>query len=107
MLNLFSDFQLKSVWLRNRIAVSPMCQYSAIDGLVNDWHLVHLGSLATGGAGLIVGEGTAVSPEGRITPGCTGLWNDAQTEAWKPIVHFIEKHGAVPGIQLAHSGRKG
>lgn len=83
-----------------------MCQYSARDGVPNQWHLVHLGARAIGGAGLVVAEATAVSPEGRITPGCTGLWNDEQAEAWAPIASFIEAHGAVPGIQLAHAGRK-
>jgi len=107
MPDLFSEFRIKSVTLRNRIAVSPMCQYSATDGMVNDWHLVHLGALARGGSGLIVAEATGVSPEGRITPGCTGLWNDAQAEGWRPIIRFIEEHGAVPGIQIAHAGRKG
>lgn len=106
MSDLFSEFQLKSVRLRNRIAVSPMCQYSAHDGVVNDWHFVHLGALAKGGAGLVVAEATGVSPEGRISLGCTGLWNDAQMEAWRPIVKVIESHGAVPGIQIAHAGRK-
>ena len=106
MLNLFSEFLLKNVRLRNRIAVSPMCQYSAVDGVVNDWHLVHLGALAKGGAGLVIAEATGVAPEGRITPACTGLWNDAQAEAWRPIVKMIESHGAVPGIQIAHAGRK-
>lgn len=83
-----------------------MCQYSAVDGVPNEWHRVHLGALATGGASLVIAEATAVSPEGRITPGCTGLWNDAQAEAFAPIVQFIEKHGVVPGIQIAHAGRK-
>ncbi len=106
MPDLFSEFQLKNVRLKNRIAVSPMCQYSAVDGVVNDWHLVHLGALAKGGAGLVIAEATGVAPEGRITPGCTGLWNDAQAEAWRPVVRFIEAHGAVPGIQIAHAGRK-
>ena len=77
MSQLFSEFRLKDVTLKNRIAVSPMCQYSADDGMPEDWHLVHLGSLAVGGAGLVIAEATGVSPEGRITPGCTGIWNDA------------------------------
>lgn len=106
MPDLFSEFQLKDVRLKNRIAVSPMCQYSAIDGVPNDWHLVNLGARAVGGAGLVVAEATGVSPEGRITPGCTGLWNDAQAAAWGPSVRFIEEQGAVPGIQIAHAGRK-
>ncbi len=106
MPDLFSELTLKDVRIKNRIAVSPMCQYSAKDGLPNDWHRVHLGSLALGGAGLVLAEATAVSPEGRITPACTGLWNDAQLAAFQPIARFIESHGAVPGIQLAHAGRK-
>ena len=106
MSHLFAPFTLKSITLRNRIGVSPMCQYSAADGLPNDWHLVHLGARAVGGAGLIIAEATGVAPEGRITPGCTGLWSDRQAEAFAPIAHFVKKHGAVPGIQLAHAGRK-
>ena len=89
MPNLFDQFTLKGVTLRNRIAVSPMCQYSAIDGVPNEWHNVHLASLARGGAGLVNVEATAVSPEGRITPGCTGLWNDDQAEAFAPIIASI------------------
>ncbi len=106
MSQLFTELQLKGVSLRNRIAVSPMCQYSAEDGVPNDWHLVHLGARATGGAGLVIAEATAVSPEGRISPGCTGLWNDEQAAAWAPIANFVKRQGAVPGIQLAHAGRK-
>ena len=106
MPSLFDPFSLKDVTLKNRVAVSPMCQYSATDGVIDDWHLVHLGAHAIGGAGLIIGEATAVSPEGRITPGCTGLWNDAQAEKWRPIVAFLKTHGAVPGLQIAHAGRK-
>lgn len=106
MSKLFSEFHLKDVSLRNRIVVSPMCQYSADQGVPNDWHLVHLGARAIGGAALVIAEATAVSPEGRITPGCTGLWNDPQGEAWAPIVKFVKQQGAVPGIQLAHAGRK-
>lgn len=106
MSKLFSEFQLKGVSLRNRIVVSPMCQYSAEQGVPNDWHLVHLGARAIGGAALVIAEATAVSPEGRITPGCTGLWNDEQAQAWAPAVKFVKRHGAVPGIQLAHAGRK-
>ncbi len=83
---LFSPFTLRGLTLPNRIVVSPMCQYSANDGVVNDWHLIHLGAHAIGGAGLIVAEATAVSPEGRITPGCTGLWNDRQAEKWPRVV---------------------
>lgn len=106
MAQLFTKFQLKSVSLRNRIAVSPMCQYSAEEGVPNEWHLVHLGARAVGGAGLVIAEATAVSPEGRITPGCTGLWNDQQAQAWAPIVQFVKRQGAVPGVQIAHAGRK-
>ena len=106
MPSLFDPFTLKSVTLRNRIAVSPMCQYSAEDGLANDWHHVHLSTLARGGSGLVVVEATGVSPEGRITPGCLGLWNDAQAEALAPMVAAIKRHGAAPGIQIGHAGRK-
>ncbi|RQR65885.1 NADH:flavin oxidoreductase/NADH oxidase [Burkholderia sp. Bp9126] len=103
---LFEPFKLKDVTLRNRIAVPPMCQYVAADGVANDWHHVHLAGIARGGAGLVIAEATAVSPEGRITPGCTGLWNDAQAAAFAPSVAAIKAAGAVPGIQLAHAGRK-
>lgn len=103
---LFSPFTLRGVTMRNRIGVSPMCQYTAVDGMVNDWHLVHLGARATGGAGLVIMEATGVVPEGRITPGCTGIWSDAHADAMKPIVKFIESQGAVAGIQIAHAGRK-
>ena len=82
---LFDPYLLGDVTLRNRIVVSPMCEYSAVDGMPNDWHLVHLGSRAVGGAGLVFTEATAVSPEGRISPGDTGLWNDAQQDAWSRI----------------------
>lgn len=104
---LFEPFALRSVTLRNRIGVSPMCQYSCTDGTVSDWHLVHLGSRAVGGAGLVVAEATAVSPEGRISPGDSGIWNDGHVEPWRRVVRFIADHGAVPGIQLAHAGWKG
>jgi len=103
---LFQPFKLKDVTLRNRIAVPPMCQYSATDGLVNDWHLSHYAGMARGGAGLVIVEATAVAPEGRITPGCTGLWNDQQAQAFVPIVRAIKAAGSVPGIQIAHAGRK-
>jgi 2,4-dienoyl-CoA reductase-like NADH-dependent reductase (Old Yellow Enzyme family) len=106
MPNLFDPFPLKGVTLRNRIAVSPMCQYSAVDGVPNEWHRGHLSGLARGGAGLLTVEATAVSPEGRITPGCTGLWNDKQAEAFQPLVANIVDAGAVPGIQIGHAGRK-
>ncbi|HEX5281424.1 MAG TPA: NADH:flavin oxidoreductase/NADH oxidase [Micropepsaceae bacterium] len=106
MPSLFSPFTLRDVTLRNRICVSPMCQYSAHDGLPTDWHLVHLGARAIGGAALVIAEATAVSPEGRITPGCTGLWSDAHAEKFGRIAEFVKAQGAVPGIQLAHAGRK-
>ncbi|MGO4451611.1 NADH:flavin oxidoreductase/NADH oxidase [Phyllobacterium sp. TAF24] len=106
MASLFDPFTLKDVTLRNRIAVSPMCQYSANDGVINNWHHVHLGGLARGGSGLVIVEATAVSPEGRITPGCAGLWNDEQAKAFAPAVQTIKDAGAVPGIQIAHAGRK-
>ncbi|QGZ66559.1 NADH:flavin oxidoreductase/NADH oxidase [Paraburkholderia acidisoli] len=103
---LFSPFKLKDVTLRNRIAVPPMCQYSAVDGVTNDWHWAHYPALARGGAGLVIVEATAVAPEGRITPYCTGLWNDAQAEGMARIAASIKAAGAVPGIQIAHAGRK-
>lgn len=103
---LFDPFTLKDITLKNRIAVSPMCQYSAIDGVINNWHLTHLGALARGGASLVMVEATAVSPEGRITPGCTGIWSDAQGDAFAGAVAAIKAHGAVAGIQIAHAGRK-
>jgi len=103
---LFQPLRLREVTLRNRIAVSPMCQYSAREGVPNEWHLVHLGARAVGGAGLVIAEASAVSPEGRISPDDTGLWADAQAEAWAPVARFVAAQGAVPGIQLAHAGRK-
>ena len=103
---LFQPFTLKDVTLRNRIAIPPMCQYSAVDGVINDWHQVHYAGLARGGAGLVVVEATAVSPEGRITPGCAGIWSDAQAQAFVPVVQAIKAAGSVPGIQIAHAGRK-
>ncbi|KIQ03427.1 NADH:flavin oxidoreductase [Agrobacterium tumefaciens] len=106
MSSLFTPFTLKDVTLRNRIVVSPMCQYSAENGTINDWHYVHLAGLARGGAGLIVAEATAVSPEGRITPGCAGIWSDEQIYPWKKAVGLMKAAGAVPGIQIAHAGRK-
>jgi len=106
MVSLFQEFRLKDVVLRNRIAVSPMCQYSSEDGFPNDWHLVHLGSRAVGGAGLVTVEATAVSPEGRISPADSGIWSDNHVEPFAKIVRFLKQHGAVPGIQLAHAGRK-
>ncbi len=103
---LFQPFKLKDITLRNRIAVPPMCMYSADDGLINDWHHVHLASLARGGAGLVIVEATAVAPEGRITPGCAGIWNDDLAQAFVPVVKAIKAAGAVPGIQIGHAGRK-
>ena len=103
---LFQPFSLKDITLRNRIAVPPMCQYSATDGVINDWHVANYTGQARGGAGLVTVEATAVAPEGRITPACAGLWTDAQAEAFIPVVRGIKAHGAVPGIQIAHAGRK-
>jgi 2,4-dienoyl-CoA reductase-like NADH-dependent reductase (Old Yellow Enzyme family) len=103
---LFQPFTLKNAALRNRIAVPPMCQYMAVDGLVNDWHLAHYTSMARGGAALVVVEATGVAPEGRITPGCTGIWSDELAQAFVPIVQAIKSAGAVPGIQIGHAGRK-
>ena len=103
---LFSPLTLKETTFRNRIAISPMCMYSATDGFANDWHLVHLGSRAVGGAALIIQEATAVSPEGRISPGDLGLYKDEHIEMLQRITTFIHQHGAVAGIQLAHAGRK-
>ncbi|MDQ3618460.1 MAG: oxidoreductase, partial [Pseudomonadota bacterium] len=106
MSRLFEPLQQRSLTLRNRIVVSPMCQYSATDGLPDDWHRVHLGSRAVGGAAVVIAEATAVSPEGRISLADTGLWSDAHARAWMPIAGFIQAQGAVAGIQLAHAGRK-
>lgn len=105
-MNLFTSFSQRSLSLRNRLVIAPMCQYSATDGLPNEWHMVHLGSRAVGGAGLIIAEATAVSAQGRISPGDVGLWNEAQVAAWQPITRFMRAHGAVAGVQLAHAGRK-
>ncbi|MBB3226457.1 2,4-dienoyl-CoA reductase-like NADH-dependent reductase (Old Yellow Enzyme family) [Luteibacter sp. Sphag1AF] len=106
MSSLFTPFKLKDVTLRNRISVPPMCQYSAVDGVTSDWHAVHYAGIARGGAGLVIVEATAVSPEGRITPSCAGLWDDGQAEGMARIAAAIKSAGAVPGIQLAHAGRK-
>ncbi len=106
MNRLFEPLRLRDLTFRNRIFVSPMCMYSAADGVPNDWHLVHLGSRAIGGAGAVIVEATGVSPEGRISPGDTGLWNGAQVDAFRQITGFVAAHGAVPAIQLAHAGRK-
>ncbi len=103
---LFSSFEMRSVAFKNRIFVSPMCQYSSDGGLPTDWHFVHLGSRAVGGAAMVVVEASAVSPEGRITPWDSGIWSDAHAEAFKRITRFIKDNGSVPAIQLAHAGRK-
>ncbi|GKW10661.1 NADH:flavin oxidoreductase/NADH oxidase [Pectobacterium sp. IFB5596] len=103
---LFQPFKLKDITLRNRIAVPPMCTYSANDGLINEWHQVHYASLARGGAGLVIVEATAVAPEGRISPRCTGIWNDEQAQAFAKVAKSIKDAGSVPGIQIAHAGRK-
>jgi 2,4-dienoyl-CoA reductase-like NADH-dependent reductase (Old Yellow Enzyme family) len=103
---LFSPIIIKNITLKNRIVISPMCQYSATDGFANDWHLVHLGSRAVGGAALIIQEASAVSPEGRISDGDLGIWKDEHIAMYQKINNFIHDHGAVAGIQLAHAGRK-
>ncbi|HRY42663.1 MAG TPA: NADH:flavin oxidoreductase/NADH oxidase [Thermoanaerobaculia bacterium] len=103
---LFEKLALRSITLPNRIGLAPMCQYSAVDGLANDWHLVHLGARAVGGAGLVMTEAVAVSPEGRISPGDLGLWADGQVGPLARIASFLAAQGAVPAIQLAHAGRK-
>src|SRR5579884_1139820 len=106
MSRLFSPLRLRELTFRNRVFVSPMCQYSSEDGMPTDWHLVHLGSRAVGGAGLVMVEATAVSPEGRISPQDSGIWSAAHAEAFKRISRFIKVNRAVPAIQLAHAGRK-
>ncbi|HEX8721368.1 MAG TPA: NADH:flavin oxidoreductase/NADH oxidase [Pyrinomonadaceae bacterium] len=106
MSRLFSAFSLRGLEFRNRVFVSPMCQYSSRDGLPNDWHMVHLGSRAVGGAGLVCVEATGVSPEGRISPGDTGIWSDEHARAFAPVVSFVKAQGARAAIQLAHAGRK-
>src|SRR6476661_6715359 len=103
---LFEPMQLRSIELKNRIVVSPMCQYSSVDGFANDWHLVHLGSHAVGGASLVLSEATAVSPQGRITPHDLGIYKDEHIEFLKRITDFIKGQNAITGIQLAHAGRK-
>ncbi|HEV7704814.1 MAG TPA: NADH:flavin oxidoreductase/NADH oxidase [Gemmatimonadaceae bacterium] len=103
---LFSPLTLRGITLKNRIAVSPMCEYSSVDGFANDWHLVHLGSRAVGGAGLVFTEATAVTAQGRISPDDLGIWKDEHIEVFSRITRFITEHGSVPGIQLAHAGRK-
>ena len=106
-INLFTPLKIRGVEFTNRLWVSPMCMYSANDGVVSDWHRVHLGAFATGGAGLVVVEATGVSPKGRISVGCVGIWNDEQAKAFKPIIEFSKSMGSKIGIQLAHAGRKG
>lgn len=106
MTSLFSPLKIKDVTLRNRVAVSPMCQYSSVDGFMNDWHLVHLGARAIGGAGLVIAEATAVAPEGRISTADAGIWKDEHIPALQRVTAFVSSHGAVPGIQIAHAGRK-
>jgi 2,4-dienoyl-CoA reductase-like NADH-dependent reductase (Old Yellow Enzyme family) len=104
---LFTPFRLREIELKDRIVVSPMCEYSAVDGHPQTWHLVHLGSRAVGGAALVFTEATAIEARGRISPADTGMYLDSHIASWRPIVEFIRKQGAVPGMQLAHSGRKG
>lgn len=106
MTSLFTPYTLKGVTLRNRIVASPMCQYQALDGVLNQWHQTHYETLAKGGAGLVVVEATAVSPRGRITPGDAGLWSDSQISGFASVAHAIKAAGAVPGIQIGHAGRK-
>lgn len=103
---LFSPIRVRSLEIPNRLWVSPMCQYSAVDGMVQEWHHTHLAQFANGGAGLIVAEASAVAPEGRISPRDAGLWTDAQAEAWAPVVAAIHARGSLAGVQLAHAGRK-
>ncbi|MDB5356332.1 MAG: NADH:flavin oxidoreductase/NADH oxidase [Phycisphaerales bacterium] len=107
MSHLFTPLKLRGLEFRNRVFISPMCQYSSDDGMPNDWHLVHLGSRAVGGAGLVMVEATAVSPEGRISPADSGMWSPEHAQAFKRITKFIKENGAAPGVQLAHAGRKG
>src|SRR3954467_14581463 len=104
--NLFSPYRVRNIELKNRLVVSPMCQYSSVDGFANDWHFVHLGSRAIGGAALIITEATAVLPEGRITPSDLGIWRDDHIDNLKKITTFLNAHDTVAGIQLAHAGRK-
>ncbi|MEM9893858.1 MAG: NADH:flavin oxidoreductase/NADH oxidase [Actinomycetota bacterium] len=106
MPGLHSPFTLRSITVKNRIVVSPMSQYRAVDGVANEWHLVHLGRFALGGAGLVLAEATAVTPDGRRTHGDLGLWTDEQAEALALVMAFIEREGSVPGVQLGHAGRK-
>src|SRR3954447_26628811 len=106
MAKLFEPLRIKSIALKNRIVVSPMCEYFSVDGYANDWHLVHLGSRAVGGAGLVITEATAVVPEGRISPQDLGIWSDDHIEMLSRIVNFVHEQGSIAGMQLAHVGRK-
>ena len=103
---LFSPLTIRDLTVRNRLWVAPMCQYSAVDGIPQEWHHTHLAQFASGGAGIVIAEATAVLPEGRISPEDTGIWNDEQRDAWAPIAAAIRSRGAVPAIQLGHAGRK-
>ena len=105
MSQLFTPIRLRELEIRNRVWVSPMCQYSSVDGMPDSWHLVHLGSFARGGAGLVFTEASGVLPEGRISPVDAGIWNEQQQAAWAPIVDFVHSQGARAGMQLAHAGR--
>src|SRR5437868_4429473 len=105
-MHLFESYTIRTITFRNRVFVSPMCQYSSDDGMPNDWHLVHLGSRAVGGASMVCVEASGVSPEVRITPWDAGIWSETHARAWAPIARFLRDHGAVPGIQIAHAGRK-
>jgi 2,4-dienoyl-CoA reductase-like NADH-dependent reductase (Old Yellow Enzyme family) len=105
-MDLFSPLKIRELTIRNRVFMSPMCQYSAVDGVPNNWHLVHLGTRAAGGVGVVIVEATGVTAQGRISDGDLGLWNENQTQAFKPIVEFIKSQGATPALQLAHAGRK-
>ncbi|MFB6177904.1 MAG: NADH:flavin oxidoreductase/NADH oxidase, partial [Halobaculum sp.] len=100
---LFSPLELRETTIPNRVMVSPMCQYSTPDGVATNWHLVHLGSRAVGGAGVVLSEATAVEPRGRISPDDLGIWNDEQADALAPVAEFVSEQGSVPGIQLAHA----
>src|ERR1700724_2292541 len=106
-MSLFLPLRIRSMLFRNRIAVSPMCEYSSVDGFANDWHLVHLGSRAVGGAALVFTEASAVTADGRISPDDLGIWSDAHVAALGAIARFVGGQGSAPGIQLAHAGRKG
>jgi len=106
-MKLFSPYRIREVEFRNRIFVSPMCEYSAVDGHPQPWHMVHLGSRAVGGAGLVMTEATAVEARGRISPSDAGIYHESHVASWRPIAEFIRKQGAVAGMQLAHAGRKG